>query len=381
MLNDTISQEIQIRILSMNNTSSFGSFTLFLLILIIIVCLCCICYYFISKANQYETTTDNNQMLLNGNDIYTLNNNQLNNPNNTYYTNNNPRSSTDLILTTQIHIHLSELLEIIKEIRKSSSPHIIYTKCLICMQPFQQNVNSSNNNGVIQQTPLQLETNTQYIEMVSKPTINEYQSIYPSFDMNSDFNQINTRFGCSHLYHSQCLSNHNLSCCLMCPGNSKSRDVVVNDLPTQVLDEVQVKTFIKNINFIYKQNDLNDYATTYPNEYDTFNTALMLGLCMSWGIPQGNGNVYVNNNYTIYNYTNTDSASPTDQAQQYITTGLYQAPLTNNVNMNENEVNAGTFINEGNNNVIGGDFGGNYGNDDVIGGSYGGDEEGDGGDF
>jgi hypothetical protein len=49
--------------------------------------------------------------------------------------------------------------------------------------------------------------------------------------------------------------------------------------------------------------------------------------------------------------------------------------------MNENEVNVGTFINEENNNVIGGDFGGNYGNDDVIGGSYGGDEEGDGGDF
>ena len=291
------------------STSRFGFFSIVIFIICPIICIICICYFMMKTKSENAT-------LVNTNNVYDEDNN-----------------------TYGIHLHLCQLEELIKEIRKSSPPIISINKCLICMQ-----------NITIYQPQT---TTTQYIEM---NRVNDTSSPTPNpivVNTNIYIDNNNTRFGCQHVYHTQCLNKHRLNCCLMCTDNISSRETVPNTSDTQVIDEGHIKTFIQHVNFLYSQQELNEYVTVYPSEYDTFNTTLLLGLGTTWGISGGNTTIV--NNYN-YNYVNNDiyGQNPIQGNQQYAIGGMYEPPvIDNSTNMNNNntyEMNAieGHFTNENN---------------------------------
>lgn len=219
-------------------------------------------------------------------------------------------------LSTQIHMHLCELEEMIKEIRKNSPPIISINKCLICMQTIDSNLPEGN-----QYKPQEIEMTRmgQNDMLISQP---QYTQGFVDTE--------NTRFACQHIYHNNCLQSHTLTCCLMCIGNVKSRETVPNTYFTQVVNEGHIKTFIQNLNYIYHQNELNEYSATYPAEYDTFNTTLLLGLGAAWGINAPTTVINMN----TYNYNNDIyGQNPIPDNSHYspgdVTVGMYEPPNIN----------------------------------------------------
>ena len=203
---------------------------------IIIILCCCVCCYFIyqnqQKSNEELTYT---KIVENGNgdDGYTVNQNY------TY----------DQSL--KIHNHLVALEKMIEEINQNDPPIKNTNMCIICMQSIINTVGT-------------LETG-------------------------------NTRFACQHVYHKDCLSRYNIHCCLMCKDIDQNASIVINNYhDSQVVNEEQVKNFIKNLQLIYPPQELKIYSQRYPQEYNNFNDGLMLGLLASnWGMPPV---VVVNNN-------------------------------------------------------------------------------------
>ena len=300
------------------NQGSHSTFVTFFFILIL--CCCCICCYFIyqnqQKSNQELTYT---QIIENQNDgSYTVNQNY------TY----------DQSL--KIHNHLVALEKIIEEINQSDPPIKNTNLCLICMQPIINTVGT-------------VETG-------------------------------NTRFDCKHVYHTDCLSRNNLNMCLMCKGINDKCSVTINNYhDTQVINEEQVKNFIKNLQNIYPPQQLKIYAQRYPQEYNNFNDGLMLGLlASSWCMPPvvvvNNGPGYGYNDYGGYNNYNQQNMYGGDPNPDSAVGGFQ----SNNIEMTEM-----------NNNNTGGNFGGygNNNNNDYTGGNFGGfgggggDYADDGGDF
>ena len=264
----------------------------------------------------------------------------------------------------EIHNHLSELENLIKEIRKSSPPIISIEKCIICMKEIifikkENSINSNYHNN----------SNIHYIEMSNlsnydnelKYQINHYNN------KNETNDTINTRFLCQHVYHTSCLNIHELNYCLMCINSNKlnnmnldGKKTISNTHNKQVIDETHIKTFIQNLNLIYNQNSLTNYAKKYPVEFDTFNTTLLLNLTTCWGISILNPiNYKVNNSfYANNNYNNNIDDNNNDNMIEY-----YQPPnydeLSSNVtarfgisnfqhsdnydNVNYNNINVGNF--------------------------------------
>ena len=290
---------------------------------VLILLCCCFCCYFIYR-NQKKS-----------NDELTY----------TQIIENRDHQDNSYDQSLKIHNHLVALENIIKEINYSNPPIKNTNLCLICMQPIINTV------GIVETA--------------------------------------NTRFLCQHVYHTDCLSRFNLKCCLMCKDiNNNDATTVINNLyDTQVINEEQVKNFIKNLQNIYPPQQLKVYAQTYPQEYNNFNDGLMLGLlASSWCAPpvvvvnQGYYGGY--NNYGDYNPPNMYNNNPNPDSA----IGGFQ---NNNIEMNDMNNDQGNF---GNNQNTTGNFGnnqntyGNFGNsgnnvNDV--GSYGndGDFGCDGGDF
>ena len=309
-------------------TKGGGSSTFVVLFFLIICCCCCGCCYY-----MYQKQQKSNEEL-----TYTqiIENQKVGNySNNTY----------DEAL--KIHNHLNALERIIDEIKRSNPQIKETTQCLICMQPI------INTIGTIQTG--------------------------------------NTRFACQHVYHTACLSKYNLNICLMCKGVSDNASQIINNYhDSQVISEEQVKNFIKNINNIYPPKELRIYSQRYPQEYNSFNDGLMLGvLASSWCMPPPvmiiNNNPYgygigyneygYNNNYNNYNAPpNYYDGNPNPDSA----IGGFQSN-NNNIEMteiNNNNMNTGgNFGGYGNNNT-GSNFGG-FGNDNNDMGDFGGGDEGD----
>ena len=301
-----------------NSQGGHSTFVVFFFILIL--CCCCICCYFIyqnqQKSNEELTYTQIIENQNSNGEIFTVNQNTYDQ-------------------SLKIHNHLVALEKIIEEI-KQSNPQIKNTNiCLICMQPIINTVGT-------------IETG-------------------------------NTRFACQHVYHSDCLSRFNLHCCLMCKGLDDNASTIINNYhDTQVLNEDQVKNFIKNLQNIYPPQELKIYAQRYPQEYNNFNDGLMLGLlASSWHTPpvvvvnNGPGYGYGYNDYGGYNnnYNQNYGGDPNPDSA----VGGFQP---NNIEMREinngnNENAGGNFGGYGNNNNTGGDFGG-YGNNNNTSGDFGG---------
>ena len=297
-------------------TTNKGHSTFVIFFFILLICCCCICCYFI-----YQNQQKSNDEL-----TYTT---IVDNPNGEYTVNQNYTYDQSL----KIHNHLVSLEKMIEEINQNDPPIKNTNLCLICMQPIINTVGT-------------METS-------------------------------HTRFGCQHVYHSDCLSRYNIHCCLMCKGTGENASMIVNNYhDTQVLNEEQVKNFIKNLQLIYPPQQLKIYAQRYPQEYNNFNDGLMLGLlASSWAMPPV---VVINNNpgyndyggYNNYNQQNMYGGDPNPDSA----VGGFQS---NNIEMHE--------INNNNNGNDGGNFGGygNNGNNGYDTGNFGGggDYSADGGDF
>ena len=190
----------------------------------------------------------------------------------------------------------------------------------------------------------------------------------------------NTRFACQHVYHSDCLSRYNLYSCLMCKGINENASVTINNYDNfQVINEEQIKNFIKNLQNIYPPQELKFYAQTYPQEYNNFNDGLMLGLLTSsWHLPPvvivNNGTGYEYNDYggnNIYNQQNIYSGDPNpDSAVGGFQSNNIEMKEINNGNNNEN-IGGGFGNDENNNSNIGGNFGGYGNNNENIEGNFG----------
>jgi hypothetical protein len=177
-----------------------------------------------------------------------------------------------------VHEHLCKLEKLLKDIKRNDFPHIAVDTCLLCMQ--------------------QIFTNTQFEMNNYNPGHHHHHSHnqntnYPNF--NTTYNDMQTgllppsdpnvyRLGCGHMYHTNCFTSRNLSSCLMCVGNPQSSVRVPNTSNLQVVNEDNVKTLIQNLRYIYDRETLESYSRSYPNEFDTFNTTLALGLVGVWGI-------------------------------------------------------------------------------------------------
>ena len=297
-------------------TTNKGHSTFVIFFFILLICCCCVCCYFI-----YQNQQKSNDEL-----TYTT---IVDNPNGEYTVNQNYTYDQSL----KIHNHLVALEKMIEEINQNDPPIKNTSLCLICMQPIINTVGT-------------METR-------------------------------NTRFGCQHVYHSDCLSRYNIHCCLMCKDTGENASMIVNNYhDTQVLNEEQVKNFIKNLQLIYPPQQLKIYAQRYPQEYNNFNDGLMLGLlASSWNTPSV---VVINNNpgyneyggYNNYNQQNMYGGDPNPDSA----VGGFQS---NNIEMQEINNN-----NNNNNGNDGGNFGG-YGNNEYDTGNFGGggDYSADGGDF
>ena len=306
-----------------NIVKKSGSHSTFAIIFFVILCLCCcICCYFI-----YQNQKKSDQEL-----TYT----QIIENQKVGSYSDNPNYDQSL----QIHNHLVALEKILEEI-KNSNPQIKETnQCLICMQPIINTVGA-------------IETG-------------------------------NTRFGCQHVYHTNCLSRYNLNCCLMCKDISSNSSVIVaNYHDNQVLTEEQVKNFIKNLQKIYPPKELRIYSQRYPQEYNNFNDGLMLGLlATSWCMPPPvmiiNNNPYGYGYGMGYNeYGNNNNYNPPPQnyydgnPNPDSAIGGFQ---TNNNNIEMSEIN-------NNNNNAGGNFGGFGNGNSNDSGDFGGGDFDTGGDF
>ncbi len=328
-----------------STTTQGGHSTFVIFFFILILCCCCICCYFIyqnqQKSNEELTYT---QIIENQNNdgSYTVNQNY----------------SFDQ--SVKIHNHLVALEKIIEEINQSNPPIKSTNLCLICMQQIINTVGT-------------METG-------------------------------NTRFACQHVYHTDCLSRFNLHICLMCKDTSDNASTVVNNYhDTQVINEEQVKNFIKNIQNIYPPRELKIYAQRYPQEYNNFNDGLMLGLlASSWSTPPvvvvNNGPGYGYNDYGGYNNYNqqqnmySNDPNPDSAVGGFQPSNIEMTEINNGNNNNtnfgygnnNNDNTAGNFGGYGNNNndYTTGNFGGNRNNSNDM-GDFGGDGDfgADGGDF
>ena len=293
-----------------------GHSTFVVFFFILILCCCCICCYFIYQNQQKSNT-------------YTQ---IIENQNNGSYT----VSQNTYDQSLKIHNHLVSLEKIIEEIKQSDPPIKNTNICLICMQPIINTV------GTLESA--------------------------------------NTRFACQHVYHRDCLSRYNINCCLMCRGiNDNNSTIIINNYDSQVLNEEQVKNFIKNLQNIYPPQELKIYAQRYPQEYNNFNDGLMLGLlASSWAMPPV---VVVNNNpgYNPYGYNEYGGYNNYNQQNMYggdpnpdSAVGGFQP---NNIEMtefnNQNNNNGGNFGGGNNNDYTSGNFGGGN-NNDYTSGNFGG---------
>jgi hypothetical protein len=165
-----------------------------------------------------------------------------------------------------IHNHICKLDHLIKDIRNNSPPIKSINKCLICMQKIHLSVNFNGINNF-------------------STTNNDYYNNQNYVNNNLIINDPNhTRFACGHLYHNFCLNECKLGACIMCSGNVHASMVIPNTHDHHVVDENSVRSFIGQLHLIYDRRCLEDYSRTYPNEFDSFNTTLALGLVGVWGI-------------------------------------------------------------------------------------------------
>jgi hypothetical protein len=246
---------------------SSGSFGLIFLFVICPLILCCI-YFMFKKDGASETTLSN---------------------------------SADAI-----NVHLNKLEHLLNDIKKNSPPVMSINICLICMQriQFQNNLNNFST------------SNNDY----------GYSNNYSMQNTLIQNDCINTRYVCGHVYHSHCLNSCNLHNCTMCPTNSQASMTMPNSHDSQVVDENNVKNFIKDLNLIYEKDRLQEYARQYPQEFSNFNKYLALGLVGVWGITAVATAAYMMSEMdNMENHNNDDL----QQHQQY---SNYNNIQTNNYN-------------------------------------------------
>jgi hypothetical protein len=196
-----------------------------------------------------------------------------------------------------INAHLHKLEHLLNEIKKNSPPVMSINICLICMQriQFQNNFNNLSS------------TNNDY----------GYSNNYNMQNNLIQNDTMNTRFVCGHVYHSHCLNSCNLNHCTMCSGNSQASMTLPNSHDSQVVDENNVRNFIKDLNLIYEKERLQEYARQYPQEFSNFNQYLALGLVGVWGITAVATAAYMMSEMNNLESHNTNEIQPNQPYSSY----------------------------------------------------------------
>ena len=164
-----------------------------------------------------------------------------------------------------IHEHLSKIKDLYDTLTQhnnsnsstNSTPHTSLTtnKCLICFGDI-----------ILQISQMcfemkDLSTNT-------KPLLTQADD-----NVEMPIDTANIRFCCGHVYHSSCLHNKNIKCCMMCQDDNEHRnscDIMINTIANKTTKQVIMKRhvirFILNFNLLYEQNELEHHAKVYKNE-------------------------------------------------------------------------------------------------------------------
>lgn len=211
-------------------TTSYFKIFLFLIIIAIVLG---IAYYFFfyRKQQRHMLLIDANtskEILLN--QISDCSSNRLND---SYF----PDEESINNNCNLIHNHICFLLNIISLIKKASPPILTIEKCLLCMRMIKQ-----------------------YIEMANLQNTNSQED---------NVDSANVRFGCMHVYHSECIRKFNIGQCLMC--KIKNDEVISNNYNSEVVDEGQIKNLIVNFTKLYTRKDLMDYVNNYNSEFNMLN--------------------------------------------------------------------------------------------------------------
>jgi len=280
--------------------SDIGSTILAVLIIIVIFVLICYC---IGKQrdNQGEVITTRNY-------------------------NNAPQAKPEAIYN-----HILNLENLINQ-TKTVSPMIRVDNCLICFNNITYNQPTSEASGLVNNNP--------------------------SDDV------VNTRFECDHIYHTACLCAKKVNFCLLCKSADYSTPSmkIPNRSNFQIVTEVQLNTMIKNLKFLYSKDQIVSYTTTYPDQYRSHNTVIIVDdyTYMPYGYGgYGYGGYGYGGGYYDPGYNQGYNAGYTTTKTEYVESGIVD----------------GGVIDAAGGDYGGGD-GGDYGGGD--GGDYGG---GDGGDY
>ena len=162
-----------------------------------------------------------------------------------------------------IHSHLSKIKELYDTLNNNtSSTHstpntssITINKCLICFSDI-----------VLQISQMCFEMKD--MSTNSKPLLKQLDD-----NVEMAIDTANIRFCCGHVYHSSCLHNKNVKCCLMCQDDNENRnecDIMINTIANKTTKQVIMKRhvirFILNFNLLYEHNELEHHAKVYKNE-------------------------------------------------------------------------------------------------------------------
>jgi len=79
---------------------------------------------------------------------------------------------------------------------------------------------------------------------------------------------------------------------------------IPNTHDSQLVDESNIKNFISKLHLIYDKNSLEEYSRTYPNEFNSYNNSLALGLVGVWGITAIAGTAIMMSDMHHYNDMN-----------------------------------------------------------------------------
>lgn len=166
-----------------------------------------------------------------------------------------------------IHSHVNKIKELYDTLNNNndtSSPNsntsITTNKCLICFRVL-----------VFQMCFEMKDMSTN-----SKPLLKR-------LDANVEMNNDTVQFCCGHIYHSLCLHNKNIKCCLMCQDDNENRgecDIMINAITNKITNQVIMKRhvirFILNFNLLYEQKELEHHAKVYNNELHKLRESFLL---------------------------------------------------------------------------------------------------------
>ena len=231
----------------------------------------------------------------------------------------------------KIHNHVNSLLNYIKDdIKKNTPPVTSIDKCIVCVNELNPNWKQEEANAIQHGFTTVVTTSACNIE----------------------------RFSCGHFYHKKCLTDKKLNECIMCTCNVNRVEVFPSYKYYNTISEENVQNAIKNLDKMYKKDELKLYAQNYKQD-----VVVIKETCPTY-VHTGPTMIWINEPY-----------HPSVHSHTTVTNNYYESGHNN-----------GNFVegNRNNNYDYGTSSGGNYQEGGIAGSTTGGDYGGndyDGGDY